>query len=194
MAIQLARKLGAGILVTTSSTSKSEFLRDELKVPETAIFCTGDDSLPSKIYHATHGQGVDVVMGSLTGEIGGVFSDCLAPSGRLVDIAVKQQAESIWAKPGNMAINTLRASVDMVDLLKKKPALAYNTFQHAMKTGFQAQLRPPQPLHVFQANEIEAAFRHFQDIHAIGQRVVELRPRVTIVVRLIPWLLVSFKY
>ena len=186
MAIQLARKLGADVLVTTSSASKSEFLRDELQVPETAIFYTKDDLLPNKIYQATRGQGVDVVMGPLTGESGADFSDCLAPFGRLVDICVGQQIKPIRAPSGDMATNVSRSSVDMDNLLKKKPAMAHKTFQLAMKAGFEAQLRPPQPLHIFQANETEAAFRHFQDVNVIGKRIVELRPRTTIVVRVIP--------
>ena len=186
MAIQLARKLGADVMVTTSSASKSEFLRDELQVPETAIFYTKDDLLPNKIYQATRGQGVDVVIGPLAGESGAVFSGCLAPFGRLVDISMGQQIEPTTALFGNVAMNVSQASVEMVNLLRKKPAMAYKTFQHSMKAGFEAQLRPPQPLHIFQANETEAAFRHFQDVNVIGKRIIELRPRTTIVVRIIP--------
>ena len=183
MAIQLARKLGADVLVTTSSASKSEFLRDELQVPETAIFYTKDNLLPNKIYQATGGQGVDVVMGPLMGESGADFSDCLAPFGRLVDISVGQKIEPSTAPSGNVTMNVSRASVDMVNLLKKKLAMAHKTFQHAMKEGFEAQLRPPQPLHIFQANEAEAAFQHFQNVNVIGKRIIELHPRTTIIVR-----------
>ena len=39
--------------------------------------------------------------------------------------------------------------------------MAHKTFQLAMKIGFEAELRPPQPLHVFQADEIEVALWYF---------------------------------
>lgn len=184
IAIQLARKLGADVLVTTSSASKGEFLRCEFRLPETAIFYTEDNLLSNKIYQATHGQGVDVVMGPLTGASGADLSDCLSPFGRLVDIGVRQPLESNTSPSGNMAMNTSRASVDMVNPLKKKPVMAHKTFRHAMRTGFEAQLSPPQPLHVFQADEVGAAFRHFEDVSAIGKRVIELRPKMTIIVRI----------
>ena len=182
-AIQLARKLGAEVLVTVSSSSKRDFLRDELQVPETATFSTKDNLLPNKIYQATREQGVDVVIGPLTDESGVDFFDCLAPFGRLVDTCVGQQIEPTTVRSGKVSMNVSRASVDMVDLLKKKPAMAYKTFQRAMKAGFEAQIRPPQPLHIFQANETEAAFRDFENVNVIGKRIVELRPRTTIVVR-----------
>ena len=182
MAIQLARKLGAVVLVTTSSASNSEFLRKELNLPETAIFYSGDSSLPSKINQATRGQGVDVIMGPFTDESADC-STCLAPLGRLVDIGGAPQIESITGPSGHVAMNMSRATVDMVDLLKRKPVVARKTFQHAMKTGFETQLKHPQPLYVFQADETEGAFRHFQDANVIGKNVVELRQGTTIVVR-----------
>ncbi|KAL2048164.1 hypothetical protein N7G274_000075 [Stereocaulon virgatum] len=60
--------------------------------------------------------------------------------------------------------------------------MACKDFQEAMKTGLEAQLRPPQPLHVFQAEQTEAAFRHFQEANVIGKKVVELHPGMTLVV------------
>lgn len=184
MAVQLARKLGARVLATASSASKSEFLRNELQIPEAAIFSSEDGLLPGKIYQATDGQGVDVVVGPLTDGSRADFSECLAPSGRLVDIGLKEQTGWTTITPGSMLMNTSQATVNMVELLKRKPTRAYKIFQHAMNLGFEAQLKPPQPLHVFQADEIEAAFRHFQDTDVIGKRVVELRPGTTITVRI----------
>ncbi len=194
MAIQLARKLGARVLTTSSSASKSEFLRNEIQVPETAIFYHKDSLLLSRIDQATHGQGVDVVMGPLTDEDGLDFSECLAPIGRLIDIGVRQQAKSTMVPSGNMLMNASRASVSMIDLFKTKPVMAYKIFQQAISTAFEGRLRPPQPLHVFQANEIEAAFRHFQDAEVIGKRVVELRPTTAIVVCTIHYLTCAYRY
>lgn len=40
MAIQLARKIDAGVLFIITSASESQFRRNEFKVPETAVFYT----------------------------------------------------------------------------------------------------------------------------------------------------------
>jgi hypothetical protein len=74
-----------------------------------------------------------------------------------------------------------------VELLKKKPAMAFRTFQNAMKLAIRAQVRSSRPLHVFQADEVETAFRHFQEPNVIGKRVVELCRGATIKVSIGPF-------
>ncbi|KAI4263037.1 MAG: hypothetical protein L6R42_001796 [Xanthoria sp. 1 TBL-2021] len=181
MAIQLARKIGATVLLLTSSMSKGEFLINKLGVPMTAIFYNKDPSLVSKINQATHRQGVDVVMGPLMDQDSVAFSEILAPSGRLVDTSLRQQPESTAEPSGKVAVNVSRAVVNMADLLERRPAMAHKTFQSAIKMAFESQLKPPQPLHLFEADQLDAAFRHFQQAGTVGKRVIELHPGATIV-------------
>ena len=185
MAIQLAKKLGAGVLITTNSASECGFLSNQLNVPERTVFHKEDVFVLSKIHQATNGQGVDVVIGSFVDESDLDFSKFLAPFGRLVNISVRQQTESSTVPSGNATMNMSRASVHMVDFFNRKPAMAHETFQLAMKIGFEGGLRPPQPLHVFQADEIEAVFRHFQYEDMMGKTIVELRPGTALVVRFV---------
>ncbi|KAI1496239.1 lovastatin nonaketide synthase [Biscogniauxia marginata] len=186
LAIQLAKSLGAEVFVTTSSASKGEFLKNEIGVPSEVIFYNDDDPIRNNIHRRTQGQGVDVIIGSLTD---GAVSDlyrCLAPCGRIIDINLKPSSVSSVSSvssrlPSSIPTNVSRTSVNMAELLKKRPYMAHKAFQQAMRMGFEKHLKPPQPLHVFEATDLEAAFRHFQDPQLIGKRIIELNPGSTIV-------------
>lgn len=183
--IQLARKLGANVMVTASSPSKREFLCRQYGVPEGAILDSNDSLLPGRVRQITGGNGVDVVIGPLSDTLDTDMSACLAPFGRLVDIGLKQQIASITVPSRDIAMNISRASVNISELLRKKPAMAHKIFQQAMKSNLDGQIRPPQPLHIFPAEDVEAAFRLFQDKSAIGKKVIELSPEMTIKVCMI---------
>ncbi|RYP89414.1 hypothetical protein DL769_000065 [Monosporascus sp. CRB-8-3] len=181
MATQLAKTLGATVLTTVESAAKGDFLHRELGLPKDAIFCYDEDSLGSRILQSTRGQCFDVILGPPTNDGRVQYSAYLAPFGRLVDIDITGHTEMKIVTQHTQQRNTSKASVDMVDLLKRKPAMAHRVFQEAMKVFSEKQLKPPQPLHVFSADNIEAAFRHYQDNTFIGKRVLELTPGMTII-------------
>ncbi|RYO81820.1 hypothetical protein DL764_009708 [Monosporascus ibericus] len=175
LAIRLARNIGANVLVTTSSATKGEFLHRELKVPKDAIFYSDDASNLRNIYQKTHGEGLDVVIGSLMDDTSVEFLECIAPFGRLVDIGLTRTA-SMREPTLNMRRNVSRANVNIFELLKSKPSIVYRTFQEAMKLGLKAQFTPPRPLHVFRPDQIELALHHFQDADVAGKRIIEVVP------------------
>ncbi|KAI1211883.1 lovastatin nonaketide synthase [Annulohypoxylon truncatum] len=188
MSIQLARRLGAHVLVTVSSESSRTLLRDHFHVPETAILQIDSNdecgSLIKKLCRETEGSGVDVVMGPLTDATcsSDDFLPCLAPFGRLVDISLQgtklnsRSHAGVIPEPINTPANVSRARIDMVDLLRRKPSMFYRTFQEAIKIAFSEDFQNPQPLRVFNANQINAAFDHFIACNTIGKRIIELDP------------------
>ncbi|ROW10959.1 hypothetical protein VMCG_00852 [Cytospora schulzeri] len=190
-AIQLARNRGARVLVTTSSAAKAKFICDEFQVPKTDIFYDDDPVILNKIHQATKGQGVDVILGALAKNDNGnrremEFSTCLAPFGRLVDTSLPIPTQGPLGHLGSdLSVNTSRSSINMIELLEKRPALAHRTFQRAMRCAFDEHLRPPQPLHSFAASDVEAAFSHLSD-HAVsmGKRVIELKEDMIIKVNI----------
>ncbi len=173
MAIQLARKRGARVLVTASSANKAKFLRDELFVPEDDIFQTGDPMILTKLYQHTRGQGVDIIFGPLSdgADTSTVdLSHSLGPCGRLVDTSLRTPTVSMTRLVGNgLSSNISSSSVNMVELIQKRPSLAHQSFQDAMRIVFQEGLKPPQPLHKFSASEAQGAFFPFPRLRRDGQ-------------------------
>jgi hypothetical protein len=48
--------------------------------------------------------------------------------------------------------------------------------------AFGTDIKPPRPLHIFEASDIEVAFREFGSSESVGRRVIELNPDIEIVV------------
>lgn len=153
-------------------------------IPETDIFITDGTEVITNIYEATDGNGVDAIVGAISGtDIG--LSACLAECGRLVDTTLL--APSHWdSGPAvkGLPTNNTSSSVNLMDIVHKKPALAGRTFKKAMKLAFDQGLRPPQPLQSFSANEVKNAFSQFQDRESFGKRVLVLDPNTPISVSL----------
>ena len=187
MAFQLARKLGANVIITTSSVSKGEYLTNKLNIPKASILLPEDASLPGKVYHFTEGRGVDIIVGPLLSNNVVDFSECLSPFGRLIDISLASEVKSmkIPSTATNMNMNMSLASVNMASLLELKPKMAYTTFQNAMKAFLELGLKPAQPLCIFQADQVGETFHRFHDRGLTEKRVVELHPGNTILVCII---------
>ncbi|PQE15785.1 polyketide synthase protein [Rutstroemia sp. NJR-2017a BBW] len=163
MAIQLAKYLGA-VIIQCGTTDQAPTLRDMIL--------------------ATQGQGVDVILGPLLDTSGSDLADYLAPFGRIVDINLNHTTDRTQLftqrEPTTAtALNTSRASVDMIDLLNKKPRMAQKTFQEAIKFLFEdAKLKPSQSLQVMGPDEVIAAFG--PNYTTWDQKVIELKPGTTL--------------
>ncbi|KAL2759081.1 hypothetical protein ACRALDRAFT_1040872 [Sodiomyces alcalophilus JCM 7366] len=185
LAIQMARNLGAHVFATVSSPAERAVLRGgRLRVPDEAIFSIGEGSFREKIAQATQDLGVDVVIGPLADDADKVdFTECLGLCGRIVDTSIQQQGNSVPPMTSggrNAPSNVSRALVDMKELLRKNPSMAYNIFQRAMAAAFEASLDVPRPIHVFHAADAAAAFRPSQSPEDVGKKVIALDSDMTI--------------
>lgn len=82
LAVQIAKLMGAGTVIGTASSSQKLDLVRRLGA-DVAINYT-EKNWVEQVKHATEGQGVDVILESLGGEIGEQSLQCLAPFGRMV--------------------------------------------------------------------------------------------------------------
>ncbi len=82
LAIQLAKLMGARIVIgTTTHESKEAFIRAQ---GADAVVRTTEKNWVEQVMQATQGQGVDIVLETIGGEIGQQSLGCLAPNGRMV--------------------------------------------------------------------------------------------------------------
>ena len=82
-AIQVAKIAGAVIYVTVGSDEKKELLMSKYNLPEDHILYSRDVSFAEGIMRLTNGQGVDVVLNSLSGEKLIASWECIAQVGSL---------------------------------------------------------------------------------------------------------------
>lgn len=82
LAIQLAKLMGASMVIgTTTSVDKEAFIRTQ---GADAVIRTNEKNWVEQVMQATQGQGVDIVLETIGGEIGQQSLACLAPNGRMV--------------------------------------------------------------------------------------------------------------
>ena len=84
-AIAMAQQMGATVYTTVGSWSKRDYLVKEMGVSAENIFNSRDGSFVDGILKAT-GNGVDVIVNSLVGDLLHASWGCIAPFGRFVEI------------------------------------------------------------------------------------------------------------
>ena len=85
-AVQLALMIEADLYVTVGSEEKVQHLMKNFKIPRDRIFCSRDDTFVEGIMEKTNGEGVDLVLNSLSGELLHLTWKCVAPFGKMVEI------------------------------------------------------------------------------------------------------------
>ena len=119
-AIQISQMLGADIYVTVGNDEKVRFLMETFNIPRNRIFNSRNDSFVKGIMHETSGEGVDLVLNSLSGELLHASWTCVAAFGKMVEIGKRDLIGG-----GKLDMNTFLANrsyccVD-IDQFRKRP-------------------------------------------------------------------------
>ncbi|NEO53135.1 MAG: SDR family NAD(P)-dependent oxidoreductase, partial [Okeania sp. SIO3B5] len=165
-AIKIAQQLGAEVLAT-ASPPKWEALRN-LGVKH--IMNSRTLEFADQVMEITQGQGVDIVLNSLTsGEFISKSMSVVTQGGRFVEIAKR----GVWSSSQVAAVRP-DVSYFVVDLLKEsieQPGLI-NSMLQGLKEEFGNGLLQPPPIKVFPIEEVIDAFRYMQQAKHIGKIVV----------------------
>ncbi|MDE3268058.1 MAG: beta-ketoacyl synthase N-terminal-like domain-containing protein [Chloroflexota bacterium] len=172
-AIQMARAAGAEVLATASAP-KQAFLRS---IGIEHVFDSRQTSFAQDVLEATGGEGVDVVLNSLTSEgfIEASLS-CLARGGRFIELGrrdIFSREEMAAARPD------VDYHVLQVDVLKKNdPGRPGRALASVMKRVEAGELEPI--LHSrWSMSDASAAFRYMQSARHIGKIVMAKSPLQT---------------
>ena len=167
-AVQVAQRAGAEVFATAGSDDKREYLRARgvRHVSDSRSLSFAED-----VKRATHGEGVDVVLNSLTGEFIPASLSLLRDGGRFIEIGKRE----LWSQ--ERAAGT-RAGVEyhavfLGDLAEREPARAGQMLRDLL-IAVQAGEYEPLPLRSFPLSEAAAAFRFMANARHTGKIV--LRP------------------
>ncbi len=161
VAIQLAQRAGARVLVTCSQP-KRELLRERYGLSDEAIFSSRDDSFVSGVLEATGGQGVDIVLNSLAGRLLHATWNCIRPFGRFIEVGKRDihLNSNLGMEPFRR--NVVFASVDMILVHELDPKLSRELLRETLRLVFDGEIRPPEGLFEFSYGQVERAFRLMQ--------------------------------
>ena len=114
--------LGAELYVTVGNDEKVQFLMENFNIPRNRIFNSRDFSFVGGVMRETGGQGIDVILNSLAGELLHATWTCVAEFGTLVEIGKRDLIGDGKLDMKPFLGNRNYCCVD-IDQLWKKPIL-----------------------------------------------------------------------
>lgn len=172
--IQIARIFGAEIYATVSTEEKRAFLTQTYSIPDDHIFYNRSSVFVHGIKRITKGRGVDIIINSLAGEaLRSAWEECLAPCGRFLETG-KKDINTFGSLPmSTFSKSVTFASIDIFYLLRNANHIIGELIQAVMTLYHDQKITPPKPLEVYNASQIEQAFRFMQSGKNIGKMVIE---------------------
>lgn len=176
-AIQVARWIGADIYCTVGSEEKAKFLVDELGIPRDRIFHSRDSSFYDDLMAVTNGVGVDCVLNSVSGELLHTTWDCVASNGCMVEIGKRDMIGRAQLALDKFEDNRTFFGIDVSRHIALKRATGGRLMELMLDLYVQGHLKPVHPMTVFDATEVEDAFRYMQQGTHVGKIVVRFPQR-----------------
>lgn len=164
-ALQVAQLAGAEIFATAGSTQKREYL-NSLGVEH--VYDSRTTAFESEIREATSGEGVDVVLNSLTGEAISAGLRLLRKGGRFVEIGKREVLDA--QQVAYHAPHARYIWFDLADYALESPAEFQSLFAQTMRDFENGDLKPL-PKKVYDLVRVVEGFRYMSQARHMGKIV-----------------------
>ncbi|CAG9858327.1 unnamed protein product [Phyllotreta striolata] len=171
-AINIAQSMGCRIFITVGSKEKRDFLKNLF--PQLNDNCIGnsrDTSFEAMIKLWTKGRGVDMVVNSLKGPLFEASMRCLAENGRFVELGQMDRSTI----PSKMFLRNIGFQGVQIDQVLRRDGDIKKEIHNLLSEGIAKNVVKPLPNEVYDANEIETAFRLAASGKHKGKILIELR-------------------
>jgi amino acid adenylation domain-containing protein len=169
-AVEVARWLGATVYATAGTPEKRDHL-DALGVEH--VSDSRSLAFADEVLSATGGEGVDVVLNSLTGEAIAKGLTVLRPFGRFLEIGKRDVYGHGRLRLWQLRQNASYMVIDLAQLVIDRPDYVGALLRRIVACVEQGALRPP-PVRTFPVGETAAAVRCLVQGKQIGKVVVSL--------------------
>ncbi|KAL4894558.1 hypothetical protein BDV59DRAFT_207137 [Aspergillus ambiguus] len=173
-AIHVARWIGAEIYCTVGSEEKAQFLMREFGISRDRIFHSRDTSFYDDLMEATNGVGVDCVLNSVSGELLHATWECVASNGCMVEIGKRDMIGRAQLALDKFEDNRTFFGIDVSRHVGLRRATGGRLMELMLDLYNKGHIKPIHPMTVFNATEVEDAFRYMQQGTHIGKIVVRL--------------------
>jgi NADPH:quinone reductase-like Zn-dependent oxidoreductase/acyl carrier protein len=172
-AVQLANHFGAEIFATAGNEEKRAYLHS-LGIAHVMDSRTLD--FADQIMTITDGQGVDLVLNSLSGEAIPRSLASLAPYGRFLEIGKRDIYENTQVGLLPFQKNLSYSAIDLDRMARERPELLGQLFTEVMELFRQGNIAPL-PLSVFPVAQTVDAFHTMAQATHIGKIVISLEDK-----------------
>ncbi|KGO55930.1 Acyl transferase/acyl hydrolase/lysophospholipase [Penicillium expansum] len=174
-AIQLAQMIGAEIYATVGNEEKVKYLMDNFGLPRNRIFNSRNTSFTEDVLRETNGEGVDLALNSLSGELLHATWKCIAAFGKMVEIGKRDIIGSGKLDMSPFRENRSYCCVDLDQVCSRRPVIVKQILKSIIQLLRERYIHPIRPIKVFKADEILDAFRYMQQGTHLGKIVVSIR-------------------
>ena len=122
-AIMLCQMLGVEVFATVGNLEKAQYLTQRFGIPKEKIFNSRTASFAAKLLKKTQGQGVDLVLNSLAGDLLLASWDCVAEGGMMVEIGKRDLMGHAMLPMDKFLANRSFVGVDILTLARSRPNL-----------------------------------------------------------------------
>ncbi|KAI1348462.1 hypothetical protein F5Y01DRAFT_306774 [Xylaria sp. FL0043] len=175
-AVQIAKMIGAEIFATVGTPAKREFLKREYGLDDSHIFSSRSTSFAAEIMAVTNGRGIDVALNSLVRELLAASWSVMANNGRHIEIGRTDIMEFGILDLNVFKRNTTFSAFDFGVVADDNPEIVASVMKDVMSYLREGKIRPLQPMALFPATQISAAFAEFANPQRIGKVVVSFAP------------------
>ena len=172
-AVQLALARGAVVLATAGSPDKRAFVHS-LGVEH--VFDSRSTGFADGVMTVTHGEGVDVVLNSLSGTQAARSLSLLRAGGRFLEIGKRDIHENQPLHLGPFGKNLAYFAIDLQQLCVERPTLAGALLRRLMRRFSNGSLQPL-PYHTFALSAAADALRFMAQARHMGKIVLTMPAR-----------------
>ncbi|MGV9849464.1 SDR family NAD(P)-dependent oxidoreductase [Streptomyces sp. NPDC003442] len=169
-AIAVARLLGAEVLATAGSEEKRRFLRG---MGIARVMDSRSLDFRDEVMEATGGEGVDVVLNSLSGAAIRAGLECLRPFGRFVELGVRDILSDAPLGLSPLRHNITFSTVDLRELQLGRPREYAAMLREVLTAIGEGRLKPLRCT-TYPLAEVTDAFRRMAGARHIGKLVLTI--------------------
>ena len=171
-AICVAQMIGAEVFATVGSSEKKELLLNEFGLSEDRVLYSRGGAFGGAIRRATGGQGVDVILNSLTGDGLRESWKSLNKFGRFVEIGKREGGSKTRLEVENVDSNASFISLDILALVAERPKIIKRLLADVSQLLKYGKIRPVTPITQFSISGAETALKAQQAGKTMGKLVV----------------------
>lgn len=173
-AIQLSQMIGAKIFATVGNQEKTQYLMDTFHIPRDQIFDSHSNSFVKDLMAATNGQGVDIALNSLAGELLHSTWRCIAPFGAMIEIGKRDFYGHGKVDMYGCTENRAFLGLDARHIQTARPAVCGQMLRECAKFYEQGFVKPIHTYRNVPVVDVIDAFRHMQKGTHIGKFTVNM--------------------
>ncbi|CAG2105028.1 unnamed protein product, partial [Medioppia subpectinata] len=162
------------IYTTVGTEEKKQFLINEYNIPEERIFGSRDVLFKAKLLKLTNGKGVDVVLNSLSGEKLDASYECVANSGRFIELGRYDMIQNKQIGMFDFARDIQFIGI-VVDMAFITDVNFFDEFYDWVHKNSKNGCVKPLNYTLFEAKDADKAFRYMTTGKHMGKIVIKLR-------------------